>query len=146
MILHPIPSTIERLRQIPPKLHPRVAMLKTKRHKTSLARVKWHGQVIETTDPNSWSEVTALGTAIDPGFRLAQAQRKGANAKEYLILSRKVLGMKVHRMEEYGKLHGLPATVYRCITKYRNSEHLMGCLNAQEGTEMGYRVGSSRAG
>jgi hypothetical protein len=117
-IVYPIPSAIERLRQNPPKLHPRVAKLKTKRNKMSLAKIKWHGKV-------------------DPGFRLVQAQRKGSQAKEYLTLSRKVLGLKIHRMEEYGKLHGLPMIVYKCIIKYRTSEHLMECLDAQEDTRMG---------
>jgi hypothetical protein len=136
-IVYPIPSAIERLRQNPPKLHPRVAKLKTKRNKISLAKIKWHGKVVQTTEPNSWAEVTALGTAMDPGFRLVQAERKGSQAKEYLTLSRKVLGLKIHRMEEYGKLHGLPMIVYKCIIKYRTSEHLMECLDAQEDTRMG---------
>ncbi|RPB08825.1 hypothetical protein P167DRAFT_548593 [Morchella conica CCBAS932] len=136
-VVRPIPSAIDRLRQNPPKLHPRVARLKVKRSKTSLARVKWHGKIIQTTEPNSWAEVTALGTAMHPGFRLIQAQRKATHAKEYLSLSRKVLGLKIHQMEEYGKLHGLPTAVYKCIIKYRNSENLMACLDALEETETG---------
>lgn len=136
-VVRPIPSAIDRLRQNPPKLHPRVAKLKVKRSKTSLARVKWHGKIIQTTEPNSWAEVTALGTAMHPGFRLIQAQRKATHAKEYLSLSRKVLGLKIHQMEEYGKLHGLPTAVYKCIIKYRNSENLMACLDALEETETG---------
>lgn len=137
MVVRPIPSAIDRLRQNPPKLHPRVAKLKVKTNKTSLARVKWHGKVIQTSEPNSWAEVTALGMAMHPTFRVIQAQRKGTHAKEYLSLSRKVLGLKIHQMEEYGKLHGLPTAVYKCIIKYRNSEHLMACLDVLEETGNG---------